>query len=211
MDILTQCFEVFQKGGPVMYLILLCSLLVVGIGVERHLYYKAASTDMNGFLDRLTPAVTARDWKAAGEICRQAGGVVGTVALQGIECLQSDVYHLESVLEGEASLAAAGLKENLNHLSAIVTVAPLLGLLGTVIGMINSFSVMNIKAGQPIAITGGVGEALVATASGLCVAILAMMVYSYFAHLLDRSVNHIERVCTLLIKQVKRESGHETA
>lgn len=194
-----------------MYLILLCSLIVVGIGVERHLYYRAAKTDMNGFIERLAPAVQARDWGAAGEICRQAGGVAGAVAAQGIECLRNDVYHLESVLEGEASLAAAGLKGNLNHLSAIVTVAPLLGLLGTVIGMIGSFSVLNIKHGQPMAITGGVGEALVATASGLCVAILSMVVYSYFAHLLDRNVNHIERVCTLLIKQVKRDNSHETA
>lgn len=211
MDFVAQCFGVFQKGGPIMYLILLCSLLVVIIGVERHLYYKAVKTDMNGFWDKLTPELERRDWDAASETCRQAGGVVAEVAIKGIECFQNDVYHLESVLEGEASMAIAGLRENLNHLSEIVTVAPLLGLLGTVIGMITSFSVMNVKTGQPMAITGGVGEALVATASGLCVAILAMAVYSFFTHLLDRNISQIEQVCTLLIKQVKRENGHEIA
>jgi len=211
MDFLTACFVVFQKGGPVMVLILLCSLIVAAIGVERYLYYKAVKTDMAGFIDKLTPALERREWEAALEICWQTGGVVATVATKGIQCFQRDVYHIESVLEGEAAVAVAGLRENLSHLDTIVTIAPLLGLLGTVIGMIGSFSVMNVKTGQPLAITGGVGEALVATASGLCVAILAMGVYSYFNHRLDRMITQVERICTLLIEQVKREKDHEIA
>ncbi len=211
MNFLTECFAVFQKGGPVMYLILLCSLIVAAIGVERYLYYKTVKPDMDGFIEKLTPLLESRDWEAALDICRQTGGVAAEVAGKGIQCFQRDVYYIESVLEGEASLAIAGLKENLNHLSAIVTVAPLLGLLGTVIGMISSFSVMNVKTGQPQAITGGVGEALVATASGLCVAILAMFVYSYFNHRLDRIITHVERICTLLIGQIRRENDHEIA
>lgn len=211
MSFLVDCFTVFQKGGPVMYLILLCSLAVAAIGVERFFYYKNVKTDMKGFIDNLTPALESHDWEAAGQICRKQGGIVARVAEKGIQCLRYDVYYIESALEGEAAAAVAGLKENLPHLGTIVTMAPLLGLLGTVIGMISSFSVMNIKTGQPFAITGGVGEALVATASGLCVAIFAMVVYSYFSHQLDRIVTNIEQICTLLIKQVKRENNHEIA
>lgn len=211
MNFFVESFAVFQKGGPVMYLILLCSLIVAAIGIERFMYYREVKTNMNGFMGRLTPVLEKCDWDAAEKLCQEAGGTVGEVALKGIQCFRQDVYYIESVLEGEASLAAAGLKENLSHLSSIVTVAPLLGLLGTVIGMINSFSVMNVKAGQPMAITGGVGEALVATASGLCVAIFSLAVYSYFTHRMDGIITHIEQVCTLLIKQVKREKSHETA
>lgn len=201
----------FHKGGPVMYLLLLCSLFVAAIGVERFLYYRKTGTDMNTLIERITPALEQCDWAAAQEVCRQTGGIAAMVAGKGLQYLQCGCSTIESVLEGEAALAAAKLRENLNHLDTIVTIAPLLGLLGTVIGMISSFSVMNIKAGQPQAITGGVGEALVATASGLCVATVAMVVYSYFNHRLDKIITDIEQICILLIGHIRREKQHETA
>lgn len=194
-----------------MYLILACSLLVVAIGVERFLYYKKVSTDMHEFTRQLTPLLERNDWAAACELCRQTRGIAAMVAAKGVRYIQTGCANLESVLEGEAALAVAGLRANLNHLDTVVTIAPLLGLLGTVIGMISSFSVMNIKAGQPQAITGGVGEALIATASGLCVATLAMLVYSYFTHRLDHLITNIEQTCILLLGHVKQEKRHETA
>ncbi|BBB92165.1 MAG TPA: MotA/TolQ/ExbB proton channel family protein [Methylomusa anaerophila] len=211
MDFFWECFVVFQKGGPVMYLILACSLIVAAIGVERYLYYRQMKGDMPDLVAKITPALERRDWESSLEICRQTGGVAAMVAAKGIQYFQRGAWHVESVLEGEASLAVAGLKANLSHLDTIVTIAPLLGLLGTVIGMIGSFSVMNIKSGQPLAITGGVGEALVATASGLCVATFAMVVYSYFNHRLDSMITDIEKICVLLLGQVRQEKHHETA
>lgn len=197
----------FQKGGPVMYLLLLCSLLVISIGVERFLYYKEMQADIDGLAEALVPALEQGDMAAADALCRQTGGAAAQVAAQGLRTFAKGADRLESVLEGEASLAAAKLRQNLNHLDTIVTIAPLLGLLGTIIGMINSFSVMNLKTGQPLAITGGVGEALIATASGLCVAILSMLVYSYFNHRLDRIITDMERLCVLLIGQAAGEKA----
>ncbi|HWR44884.1 MotA/TolQ/ExbB proton channel family protein [Sporomusa sp.] len=203
MAFLSECFTLFHKGGPVMYLILLCSLLVATIGVERFLYYRKMDTDMHKFVGRLTPALMRRDWVVAGEICRQTGGIAAFVAAQGIQYFQQGCSQVEGVLEGEAALAVAGLRAHLSHLDTIVTIAPLLGLLGTVVGMISSFSVLNIKSGQPLAITGGVGEALVATAAGLCVATFAMIVFSYLNHRLDQLITDVERICVLLIGQIK--------
>ena len=97
------------------------------------------------------------------------------------------------------------MREYLNYLSALVTLSPLLGLLGTIIGMINSFSVLNVKAGQPLAITGGVGEALVATATGLSVAILAMVVHTYYAHRLDSVVTDMEELANMLLSNLSRK------
>ncbi|HWR09208.1 MotA/TolQ/ExbB proton channel family protein [Sporomusa sp.] len=211
MEFIAECFSVFHKGGPVMYLILACSLLVAAIGAERFLYYKKMNTDMELFTHQLTPLVERGNWADAYELCRQTNGIAAAVAGKGINYLQRGSVNIESVLEGEAALAVAHLRTNLNHLDTVVTIAPLLGLLGTVIGMIGSFSVMNIKAGQPQAITGGVGEALIATASGLCVATLAMVIYSYFNHRLDALITDIERTCILLIGNIKPEKRHETA
>ncbi len=211
MSFIAECFSIFHKGGPVMYLIFACSLLVVAIGVERFLYYKKMNTDMHEFIERLTPLLERADWTSACELCRQTQGIAAMVAGKGIRYVQCGCANVENVLEGEAALAVASLRANLNHLDTVVTIAPLLGLLGTVIGMIGSFSVMNIKAGQPQAITGGVGEALIATASGLCVATLAMIVYSYFNHRLDQLITHIEQTCLLVLGHIKQENRHEIA
>lgn len=213
MDLIMQSFSVFHKGGPVMYLLLLCSLIVVAIAVERFSYYRNANTDMHKLLNELIHLLESAELDNAIGVCQRIGGAAAMVASKGIECYKWDNGHaaVESILEGEASLVAARLREKLKHLDTIVTMAPLLGLLGTVIGMINSFSVMNVKSGQPLAITGGVGEALVATASGLSVAILAMAVYSYFNHRLDKIITDIEQICTILIASVKRGKNHEIA
>lgn len=101
---------------------------------------------------------------------------------------------------------AVGFRRYLDYLSAIVTIAPLLGLLGTVTGMINTFSILDNGAGAA-AITGGVGEALVATASGLCVAILAFCVYTYFSHQLDVIVTDTEGLCADVLNAKKESWG----
>lgn len=211
MSFIAECFHIFHQGGPVMYLLLACSILVAAIGVERFLYYKKMDTNMNEFIEQLTPLLERDDWAKAQALCQHTPGIAATVAAKGIAHVQRGCANVESVLEGEASLAVASLRAHLSHLDTVVTIAPLLGLLGTVIGMIESFSIMNIKAGQPYAITGGVGEALIATATGLCVATLAMIIYSYFNHRLDQLITNIEQICLLVMGHIKQEKCHEIA
>jgi biopolymer transport protein ExbB len=123
---------------------------------------------------------------------------------------------VENALESSAMLTAARLRERLDDLSTIVTLAPLLGLLGTVVGMIQSFSVLNMQAGQPLAITGGVGEALIATATGLSVATLALILHSYFSRRVNSLITDIEQLTAqvishVLIKKTGRRDSHEIA
>ena len=105
---------------------------------------------------------------------------------------------------GEAAML---LRARLNYLSMIVTLAPLLGLLGTISGMIQSFSVFNLQAGQPMAITGGIGEALVATATGLLVAILALVVHTYFAQRMDTMLTLLEKTMNTLLAGFAANDG----
>ena len=98
----------------------------------------------------------------------------------------------EQYLSGAAAYSAARLKDHLNYVSAIVTLAPLMGLLGTVTGMIRSFDILSISEGQPFAITGGVAEALVATGFGLLVAIIAMLVYVWLSQRANRIIEDLE-------------------
>ena len=205
MELIVNAFGVFHKGGPVMYVLLVCSFVVVAVAVERYLYYRDQGTDTKALLRSLVPALEEGEWNQALLLCRQTPGAAAHVAAQGIESYLKGSLYTESVLEGEASLAAARLRDHLNHLDMIVTLAPLLGLLGTVIGMIGSFSVLNLKAGQPMAITGGVGEALIATAAGLTVATVAMIVHSYFSHRLDGLITGLEEVGTALVSHMRVE------
>ena len=110
---------------------------------------------------------------------------------------------MKESFEEYISVRANGLKRNLNYLDTIVTMAPLLGLLGTVVGMISSFKVLDVAGDNPALITGGVGEALIATATGLCVAVLALTVHSYFSNRLDSVLTDVENVCTVVISKAR--------
>ena len=204
MEIIINAAQLFAKGGPVMYVLLICSLLVATIGIERFLYYRTQKT-AESFLPQLSALLADGNWHTALELCRQNSLLTAQVAAKGIEAQLRGARYVESALEGEASLAATKLRANLKHLDTVVTLAPLLGLLGTVIGMIGSFSVLNVKSGQPLAITGGVGEALIATAAGLCVATLALVVHRALVHRLDRLITDLETACTVIISYLKRE------
>lgn len=204
MEFLAEGLALFQAGGWVMYLILLCSLLVAAIFFERRACYSAAKPLPEAFVERLDRLLAERDYDGALALCGEARGPVAEIAAKGVEGLKAQSKRLETILEGECALAVAKLRANINHLESIVTVAPLLGLLGTVIGMMQSFRVMNLKSGEPLAITGGVGEALVATAFGLCVAILALAAYSYFTHRLDKVATSMEEIAVCI---VRRQTG----
>ena len=111
---------------------------------------------------------------------------------------------LRLALDTAYSTAAAELRAHLNYLSMIVTLSPLLGLLGTIAGMINSFQIFNLQAGQPMAITGGIGEALIATAAGLCVAIFALVVHTVFAQKMDDILTVIEKADAIISSEGRR-------
>ena len=211
MEYIYNAVGLFIKGGPVMYPLLFCSVIVVTIAVDRFCYFRRWDGGADKLIGLLTPVLIQQDWAKAAEVCRAAKGAAATVLTAGIERVKNERQGLENILEGEAAIIASNLRNRLDYLDTIVTLAPLLGLLGTVMGMISAFSILNIKAGQTQAITGGVGEALVATAFGLCVAILALAVHSYFKHWLDGVVTDMEKACIFFIDKADQVKKNETA
>ena len=214
MDFLTHGAELFLKGGPVMYGLLLCSLIVVAIAAERFLYYRHVALKMPVFEEKIQRQLEQHHIEEAEQACEQSPAVIEQVAAEGLRAYRRG-RNVQTALENAAAFAAARLRERLNYLSAIVTLAPLLGLLGTVVGMIDSFSVFNVQAGEPAAITGGVGEALIATATGLCVAMIALIAHTYLAQRLDALITDIEKAAAVLMdylpQEAKRRDIHEIA
>ena len=142
------------------------------------------------------------------KIAANAGGLTGDLILKAI-AHERHIDDMASWLEMEGQHRAASLKANLGILSVIVTLAPLMGLLGTVLGMIRSFDVLNVANGEPFAITGGVAEALTATAFGLFVAILALICWACLNQRAERLVGELERGAGLYLVSRKKGEASE--
>ncbi len=173
-----------------MWPLLAASIVTIAIAVERTVFYRRSASDMQVLQGEFLSAVRAKNFDAAA-LCKKAGGTVGAVLEKAI-AERNAVINAEQYLSGAAAYSAARLKDHLNYVSAIVTLAPLMGLLGTVTGMIRSFDILSISEGQPFAITGGVAEALVATGFGLLVAIIAMLVYVWLSQRANRIIEDLE-------------------
>lgn len=198
--------ELLAKGGPVIYLLILTSIIVCAIGIERLKFYGGAGNVNENFISNLKEILRKKDIAYGVELCRREENIFGSVALAGIAAaVQGD--NVEAAVNVAYDEAAMQLRARLNYLSMIVTLAPLLGLLGTIFGMIDSFNIFSIQAGQPLAITGGIGEALIATATGLCVAIFALIVHTFLAQKLDEKLTELDKISALVVGGFQNEKA----
>ena len=181
-----------------MYLLLLCSVAVTVIGIERAVFFSYARQGDENFLQVLTEKLQTQSIDEIANFCYAEKSSFGRISFAGVLAFTRK-ESVELALETAYSDEAMKLRARLNYLSMIVTLSPLLGLLGTISGMIESFSIFNLQTGQPMAITGGVGEALIATATGLCVAIFALIVHTYFAQKLDEILTELERTVNIIL------------
>ena len=198
-----EVIDVFKSGGPVMYALLLCSICTAVIMIERGMFYHRAGKNLGIFVDNLPDMLLNKSWNDAYADAAQEDNAAAFVAQEGIRAA-AEGKDLRLALDTAYSTAAAELRAHLNYLSMIVTLSPLLGLLGTIAGMISSFQIFNLQAGQPMAITGGIGEALIATAAGLCVAICALVVHTVFAQKMDDILTVIEKADAIISSEGRR-------
>ena len=200
-----KALELFFKGGIVMYPLLLASIFIVAIAIERWVYYRKIELDADQLLAQVKEAVKNNQFQQAQKLCEGLTGPVASMLAAGLSYPGKDRGGVKEAMEEEALNQISQLKARLGYLDTIVTLAPLLGLLGTVTGMINSFSVLDVSSGKPFAITGGVAEALIATASGLAIAIVALLFYSYFTSRVDYYIFQMEKSATKFLNYLPWE------
>ena len=181
-----------------MYLLLLCSLTVAAIAIDRFLLYRRAAQGARALEADVSKALRGRKVEEAASAAKDKDNMVAYLVNSALDARAAgeDVPMTLEAVYGEAAML---LRARLNYLSTIVTLAPLLGLLGTISGMIQSFRDINLQAGQPMAITGGIGEALIATATGLLVAIFSLVVHTYFAQRMDTMLTLLEKTMNTLL------------
>lgn len=203
MDLLMQGVEYFHKGGLVMYILLICSIFIITIGVERLLYFMKADSGRS-FAQNFYKLMINNKIEEARNLAQNSKGDLASLVDFAFNKMQNKNINLMMLLEVQSGISISKFRERLYYLNVIVTMAPLLGLLGTIIGMISAFSVFNLEEGQAIAITGGVGEALIATATGLCVAIVSLAIHAYFVQRIDRIVTDMEQAFSLIEGYITR-------
>ena len=201
MEAILTGIEFFHKGGAIMYVLLLCSIFVVTIGIERTMYFSRMDTG-RAFAREFYQCMANDDFAGARKLAEDHRGALANILFGAMKLVKTDSSRVSSYMEIQSGIALSKLRKRLYYLSVIVTMAPLLGLLGTISGMISAFSVFNLESGQATAITGGVGEALIATAMGLCVAIIALSVHAYFTQRIESIVTEMEK-CFSLVEGAK--------
>jgi biopolymer transport protein ExbB len=176
------------KGGPVMVPLLACSVLSLAVVIERIVFWRRSRS--RAPVEELLQLVERREFAKATELGRKLDLPAARVLIAGLEHRNPSP---DKALEVAAQAEIPVLKKRLAILDTIITLAPLLGLLGTITGMISSFGIMSEAGlGQPHAVTGGVAEALIATAAGLLIAILTLIPYNYFSNRAERELEEIE-------------------
>jgi biopolymer transport protein ExbB len=190
-------FEWFQKGGFVMYPLLACSLVSLTVILERSLFWIREKRQVNNdLIDQVLELARLRQYD---EIKARTEGAADFV-LRVLVCgLVHREYSLSRALEMAAMDEIKQMKRYLPVLDTLITAAPLLGILGTVIGIIHSFKMLGMAGIQdPQAVTTGIAQALITTAAGLVIAILTLFPYNYFMSNVEKAAARIEKYATSL-------------
>lgn len=205
-------WELFIKGGPLMVLIALCSVIAVGIVIERLWHIRRAQINTEEFMETISGILKRNRIVDAIDMCNATPGPIAHILKAGI------LKHDRTRADIKEAIADAGLYEvprlekNLGALATIAHVTPLLGLLGTVTGMVRAFQVIEQKATaivpvNPGDLAGGIWEALITTVAGLTVAIPAYVAYNFLVSKVDGFVLEMEKSATDLVNilGMKRE------
>lgn len=185
---------VFEAGGPVMWPLVICSLLAVAIIIERLINLRAARILNPSIVERVTGLAEGGRRDRAIEVCHQNPGIYTNIVLAGLETGDKGEAEAREAVEGAGRHETARLNRFLGALGTVAAVSPLLGLLGTVLGMIEVFqTIAQTGAGQAAQLASGISQALITTATGLCIAIPALVAHNYFQEKAQAIITDLER------------------
>jgi biopolymer transport protein ExbB len=202
-----------EDGGILMYPLFVCSLVVLTVGIERTISLRRRRTAPPGLLDAVFAALPAESSpRSAREealgILAASRSTLGRLLALGVEKLPRGFHLCESHLEEELQKEAHRLKRTLRPFAIMAQVAPLLGLLGTIYGMIVCFeeTVAAESASRAETLASGIYQALITTAAGLTIAIPALAFYHYFLGRADRLVDQLEAAATAFLERYFEEA-----
>ena len=184
--------QFIKGGGVMMYPLILCSILMVALGIERLVTIRRAVADGDELMDEVRAKFAANP-EATISFCVADKTPLGRVFARGLKNATRSAEAIEMAMEQEAANELPTLDANLPIIKTIVNIAPLLGLLGTIAGMITAFrAAAQVGLSNPTQILGGISEALISTATGITLAVVGFLFYNYFANQTKKIVEDIE-------------------
>jgi biopolymer transport protein ExbB len=207
-------WEFIVKGGPIMGLIIVCSIIAFAVFLERMWYLRAAKIDTKKFMQDISGKVKNNKVMQALDMCNITKGPIARILKSGIIKYDKSRQNIKESIEDAGVHEVPLLEKNLSVLATIAHISPLLGLLGTVVGMLKSFQVIEEKAMSMVPVNpgdlaGGIWEALITTVAGLSVAIPVYVAYNYLVSRVDNFVLDMEKSATELVNLLsdQRESA----
>lgn len=210
--------DVLVLGGWVMIPLLLLSILTIYLFIERLVTIRRAKTDPEVITDRVRQYVRSGDIQGALSYCNSVDKPISRILQHGLERLGRPISEIQDAVQAQGKYEAFELEKRTDWLASISGIAPMLGFLGTVLGMIRAFQdIQNLQGNvNPSVLAGGIWEALLTTAAGLLVGILALLFYNLLLNRIRRLINEMERSATDFIDllqepvstdQVRREQS----
>ena len=184
----------FIEGGPAfMGIVLLCLILGLAIAIERIIFLNLSSSDSTKLTAEVIKAMDSGGLEAAKEVCRNTPGPVASIFYQGLDRSKEGVESAEKAVIAYGGVQMGKLEKNVSWISLFIALAPMLGFMGTVIGMIEAFDKIEAAGDmQPSLVAGGIKVALLTTVFGLIVAIILQIFYNYIISKIDGLVNDME-------------------
>jgi biopolymer transport protein ExbB len=185
--------EFIQHGGVMMYPLVLCSIILIAIVIERLIVIRKNTTDPEQLLDEVKELYKPGGDPGKAISLAEKEGFIGRIFARGLKNAARSADFIEMAMEQEAANETPTLEANLPIIKTIVNIAPLLGLLGTIAGMIASFrSAGSQGLSNPTGLLSGISEALISTATGISLAVVGFVCYNYFANVVKKSIEDIE-------------------
>jgi biopolymer transport protein ExbB len=199
----------FIEGGPgFMGIVLLCLILGLAIAIERIIFLNLSTTNTKKLTQSVEEALSSGGVEAAKEVCRDTKGPVASIFYQGLDRVDEGLEQVEKAVVSYGGVQMGQLEKNVSWISLFIALAPMLGFMGTVIGMIAAFDKIEAAGDMnPSLVAGGIKIALLTTVFGLVVAIILQVFYNYIIAKIDSIVNDMEdasiNLMDLLIRHKK--------
>lgn len=197
--------DLFIDGGiGFMVVVLLCLIIGISIAIERIIYLSLATVNHKKLLEDVENALSSGGIEAAKTVCQDTRGPVGSIFYDGLTRADEGADAVERAIISGGSIQMGLMEKGTSWISLFISLAPMLGFLGTVLGMIDSFDAIEEAGGiKPTVVAGGIKTALITTVAGLVVAIILQVFYNFIVAKIDNLVNAMEDASNTFVKLVK--------
>jgi biopolymer transport protein ExbB len=199
--------EIFERGGIMMYPLTLASVLALAIIIERFISLRKRKIIIPEIISVVEQFSSFKDMELAKNICTKYRGPLSNLIQIGLENTDLERAEIKELIEDQGRQEVRHLEKGMTILETIAVISPLMGLLGTVLGMIKVFGVIKEQGiGQAAALSGGISEALITTVTGLFVGIPVLIFFNYFSRKAENFVLDIEKYSIILIQKIHKIS-----